>query len=147
MPGTYLQHVPRTLLLLQVDLLVGVLRDAGTDFSGGLACLGHGIGVEGFLCAGGALGAVVSLIATAQAGVAESAIATAVAGKLVVVVADLCRLLVDVHLQRVLKMLAGELGAGEDWRKGRDFERSGRVVCRNLVGGMRPLCVTGCGEG
>ena len=62
----------RRLLLFEIDLLVGVFGDAGADLRGGLASLGHGVGVESLLRAGGALRAVIALIATAQAGVARA---------------------------------------------------------------------------
>jgi hypothetical protein len=99
------------LLLFEVDLLVRVLRNSSADLGGSLAGLGHGVGVERLLRACGALGAVVALVAAAQARVAKRPVAAAIARKLVYNAADLCGLLVDVHLPGVLEVLAGELCA------------------------------------
>ena len=63
-------------MFFEIDLLVGVLGDAGADLGGGFSGLGHSVGVEGFLRARGALCAVIALVAAAQAGVSEGAVAT-----------------------------------------------------------------------
>lgn len=134
------------LLLFEVDLLVGVLHDAGANLRGSFACLGHCIGVKRLLRAGGALRAVVALVATAQAGVAQGAVAAAVARELVENVADLRGLLIDVRLPWVAEVLAVELGARQDGWQGADLERRGGMVSRHFLRGVSPLGVAGNGD-
>ena len=134
------------LLLLEVDLLVGVLGNAGADLGRRFACFRHGVGVERLLRTGGALGAVIGLVTAAQASVAKRAVAAAVAGELVDHGSNLDSLLIDVHLPRILEMLAGQFGAGKDGRQCGDLERRRGVVRRNVFRGVRPLSIAGSGD-
>lgn len=129
------------LLLLEIDLFVGVLCDAGTDLCGRLSGLGHGVGVEGFLRAGGALRTVQTLVATAQAGMSQGPVASAIAGELIEHVTDFPGLLVDVDLPGVAEILTGQFRARQHGGKRGDLERSRRVVRRHIVGGVRKLCI------
>lgn len=62
------------------------------------------------------------LVTTAQAGVPKSAVATAVAWKLVEHVADLRRLLIDVHLPGIAEVFARQLRSRQKWRQRGDLE-------------------------
>jgi hypothetical protein len=124
----------RELLLFKIDLLVSMLRNAGTDLRRCLSSFGHCVSVEGLLSASRALSAVIAFVATPQAGVAESPVAATVARELIEHSADLRGLLVDVYLPGILKVFASKLRTRKDWRESRDLQRSSRVVCRNFIG-------------
>ena len=135
------------LLLLQIDLFVSVLGDAGANLGRSLACLGHGKGIERLLGARGALGAMQTFVAAAQAGVAESSIAAAVARKLVKHVSDLGRLLINVHLPWIAEVFASQLRARQHRRQRFHLERSCWVIGWNVIGGIRPLRIAGSCNG
>ena len=74
-----------------------------------------------------------SLETTSETGVAQCTIAATVAWKLIDHISYLGRLLINVDLPGVAKVLTGELGTGKDGRQRAEFEWSGRVISRNIV--------------
>ena len=123
----------RALLLLQVDALVLAAADSGTNLGRGLASPGLAVGDEDLFGASGALSAVQPLETTPETGVAQSPIAAAIAWKLKDHIPYLGCLLINVDLPGVAEVLTGELGTGKDRRQRAQFERSGLVICRNIV--------------
>ena len=111
------------LLLIEIDGLVVVARDAGANLRGCPASFGLVVGVEAFLGAGGALGAVQVFIATVQAGVAEGAIAAAVAGQLIDDAGNLRGQLVDANLPVVAEVRARQLRSVKNRRQCTYVER------------------------
>ena len=99
------------------------------------------IGEKGFLGAVRALSSVEAFKATAQAGMTERNVTSTVTGQLIEHVRYLDCILICVHLPLKTKIVSRQLIAAEDGRKAIDFERGSRMVSRNLIFAINPLCI------
>jgi hypothetical protein len=132
---------------LEIDRLKFLALDARTDLLRRHLALRHDVGVMLLFRAGGAFRAVGTLEAAVHAVVAHRPVAAAIAGELEEYGLNGRSFFINLDLPGITEIISRQLASGEDRRQLGSFGRWLRVVCGDIVGGIRPLGVSGNREG